>query len=195
MGVRPARGVAAPSVVLGLVRERALEEAPVADEQPADVERLEEPLVRIDRQGVGAFERGHASREPLGEPGSAGIGGVDVQPEALALGEVGKVGDRVDRAGVRRAGGTDDRERDAARGPVGRDRLRDRSGLEPEPLVGRDAHERVGREARDRQRPRDREVRLVRDVHPRAVELATARRPIEPAELAQPRVACDEQRP
>ena len=46
-----------------------------------------------------------------GEAGGRAVGAVDVEPQALALGEVGEVGERIDRAGARRARRPDDRER------------------------------------------------------------------------------------
>ena len=142
--------------------------------------------------GVGPLQRRHAISEPRGEPSRATVGGIDVEPEALRLREVGEVLERVDRARVRRPGRSDDRERCSTGRAIGVDRGRDRLGLEPESFVGRDAHERVGREAGDRQGPRDREVRLVGDVDPRAIQVAPAWRPIQAAQLGQPDVACDE---
>jgi hypothetical protein len=155
------RRIAAAAVILGSVRERALEDGAVPHEQTADVERLEEPLVRIDRERVRALEGRHERGESRGQPRRAAVRRVDVEPDAFGLGEVGEVAERVDRSRVRRAGGADDGEGRPARRAVGRDGHRDGLGLEAEAFVGRDPHERVGREARDREGPRGREVRLV----------------------------------
>ena len=113
-----------------------------------------------------------------------------MEPQAFAFGEVGELAGEVDAAGVRRAGDRRDRERHEAGGAVLGDRVGDRRGVEPEPLVrGHDA-ERLGREAEHVERAGDREVRLVARVHARALERARARRVVEaeqPREVDVPR--------
>ena len=90
-------------VVLGLAVERVAQVLLALHEQRADVVGLEEPLVRIDRDGVGPRQPGHAvgvaGRQAHGTP----VRGVHVEPQAFPLGHVGELVHRVDRARVRRA--------------------------------------------------------------------------------------------
>ncbi len=102
-----------------------------------------------------------------------------MEPEALALGDVGQLAGQVDRAGVRRADHGRDRERGQPGSPIRGDRFRDRIPPQPEPLVGRDEMERLRWEAELVERPGDREVGLVRRVDPGPLEPATAGRSVE----------------
>ena len=105
-------------------RERVLEQAGLADEHGADLVGLEEPLVRVEHERVGALDAGEEVR--LREAGGRAVGAVDVEPQALAVGEVGEVVERVDGAGARRAGGADDARTGSGR-PRGRGGSRRRS--------------------------------------------------------------------
>ena len=87
---------------------------------------------------VGSLPAGER-RSPVGQDRDrAGIGRVDVEPQALALGDVGDRRDRIDRGGGRRPDRGDDGDRRQARGPVGRDRGGERVGPHLEALVHRD---------------------------------------------------------
>ena len=165
--------------------------APVADQQPADVVGLEEPLVRVDGHRVRAIEVRDATGVARRQPGAAAVRRVDVEPQAVRRGDVRQLADGVDRAGVRRAGDRRDRERRQAGGQVARDGLGDGRAAQPERVVGRHDHEGVAREPEEVERPRDREVRLVAGVDAAPVELAAARRPPDPEDLAEAQVAGD----
>ena len=91
----------------------------VAHEQRATFERLEEPLVRIERHGVGALHPRERRAPPVGQDGEAAVGGVDVQPQAVLGAQVRQVVERVDGAGVRGARVGADDERAQSCGPVG----------------------------------------------------------------------------
>ena len=103
--VRLSRGIAAATVVLGPVRERALEQAPVAEEQ---ARRRRAPgrttcagsIVRESARSSAGTRAASRSRQPR----RPAVGGVDMEPSAFGLGKVGEILDRVDRPGVRRAG-------------------------------------------------------------------------------------------
>ena len=60
----------------------------VAHQGEPDVDRRLHPLVEVEREGVGALEAAHGIRLRA-QREEATDGAVDVQPEALALGEVG----------------------------------------------------------------------------------------------------------
>ena len=60
----------------------------VAHQGEPDVDRRLHPLVQVEREGVGALEAAHGIRVRA-QREEAADGAVDVQPEALALGEVG----------------------------------------------------------------------------------------------------------
>ena len=89
------------------------------------------------------------------------VGAVDVQPDAGLLADVGERADRVDGAGQRRAGGRDDRDRDAARGTIGADRLLDRLRDEAPVLVDRQRADVLGADPEDLGGALDRVVRLL----------------------------------
>ncbi len=158
----------------------------VADQQAADVVRLEEPLVRVERDRIGAIEVGHARGVAGRQSGGTSVRGVDVEPQVLGRGHVGQLADDVDRAGVGRPGHAGDRERDEARRPVGGDGGGDRRAAQPEPIVRREHDQRLGREAQQIEGASDGEMRLVGGVHPNAVEGRPTGRPAgaeQPAEV------------
>ena len=96
------------------------------------------------------------------------------------LGEIGELADEVDRAGVRRARHRREAQRHETGGAVQRDRLGGRTGVQPEALVGRNHSKRLRREPKEVQPSRDRKVRLVADVHARALEVRASRGFVEP---------------
>ena len=173
-------------VVLGRLVERAQQVLAPAHDQRADVVGLEEPLVRVDRDAVGALQSGNAVRVALAQARGAAVGGIDVQPHGLALGDVGQAHGVVDRAGVRGARDGRDRERGQSRRAVSSIASATGAGLQPEPLVAVDHHAACPRgtpghpSARD-----DREVGLVAGVHAHALQVGCrAARPAVPRSLA-----------
>ena len=118
-------GPVARDVVL-LVRERPVEVVVPADEHDAARLGQEEPLVRVERDRVGAVDAGEeVSRGRRGRRGDP-VRAVDVQPDAPRLADVREGVDQVDGAGERRPGGRDHGDGRDARCPVGVDRLGDR---------------------------------------------------------------------
>ena len=153
-------------------RERALEQPGLADEDGADLVRLEEPLVRVEHERVGALDAGEEIR--LDEPGGRAVRAVDVEPQVLAVAQVGEIVERIDGAGAGRAGRADDAERRQPDLAVDVQRGVDRGGLEPVVGVGaQDAQ--VGRvEAEHAPRLQDRAVRVLGDVPGGLVTLVAA---------------------
>ena len=82
--------------------ERSLERGSVPDHQAPDLERHREPLVRIERHGVGQLEPGQRRAAALGQRGERAVRAVDVEPQAAFPADRGDRGQVVDRAGVRR---------------------------------------------------------------------------------------------
>ena len=77
-----ARGRLTAAVVLGAVVVHVEQVVAAADEQPADVVGLEEPLVRVDRDAVGPVQAGHPRSVARRQERPAAVGRVDVEPEA-----------------------------------------------------------------------------------------------------------------
>ncbi len=93
-----------------------------------------------------------------------------MQPQALGRGDVGELGDEIDRAGVRRACDGRDRERHEACRSVAGDGLGYGRGVEPEARIRWQDDEGLGREAELVERAGDREVGLVARVDTGALE-------------------------
>ena len=87
----------------------------------AEVDRREEPLVRVDHERVGAFCACQQVPMRRQQPGHATVRGVHVQPEAFALADVGDGRHRID-AGRRRRADRWRRRRSEARRPTDRPR-------------------------------------------------------------------------
>ncbi len=132
------RGLAAAVVLRRPAAEDLPEVLAAADQQPADVVRLEEPLVRVHGDRIGALQVRDPPRVTGGQPRRAAVGRVDVEPQVLGRGDVGQLPGGVDRPGVGRADDAGDRERRQSGGPISCDRLGDGRAAQPEPLVGRD---------------------------------------------------------
>ena len=133
--------------VIGVDRERLLEAATVAHEHAAALDRLVKPLVWIKRHRIGALDAGQRLATPLGQRGEPTVGGIDMEPQTLVAAEVGEGVQRIDGAGVRRAGvGRDDQGVPAGLG-VGIDRAGQR--IEPDPMgvIRRQHAQLVGTEA------------------------------------------------
>ena len=123
--------------VVLLVGERAVQVLAPADEDDAAGLRQVQPLVRVERHGVGPLEPGEERPGRRRRRRGDAVRAVDVEPDAALLADVGESVDRVDGARQRRPGGRDHRNgRDAGR-DVGVDRLRDRLGAQPALLVER----------------------------------------------------------
>ena len=75
--------------VLGRQRERLAEHIHPPAIEHAQVERREQPLVRVDHDRVGLLRRRAGSIRPGHHRGDAGISGVDVQPDVLARADRG----------------------------------------------------------------------------------------------------------
>jgi hypothetical protein len=142
-----------------LERERALEQRRLAHQQAADLVGLEQPLVRVEHQRVGALQPGQQRAGGRPQRGRRAVGAVHVQPQVLLGADVGQRVERVDRARARGAGRGHDAHRPAPRRAVGRDRRPHRPGIQPEPGIGLQHPELL--EAEHAQRPRHGGVRLV----------------------------------
>ena len=98
-GAGVGRGVAQ---VLRQDRQGAGEGGPVGDPEERRVEAGEQPLVRVGGVAVGPLDAG-LQRPQFGDDGAdAGVGGVDVQPDAVLLADRAELGERVDRGRRRR---------------------------------------------------------------------------------------------
>ena len=147
--------------VVGRDLERAPQQVPLAHQQRAALDRLVEPLVRIERDRVGRLDPAQRRTSALGQRREAAVGGVDVQPHAVLAADLGELAQRIDRAGVGRARGDAREQRRAAGRDVGLDRARERRRRQPQVLpAGQDA-QLVGPEAEQPRRAGDRRVRLV----------------------------------
>ena len=150
---------------------------------PAGVEHRqvhghEHPLVRVDDDGVGALPAGEQVPQ-LGQHGRrAAVRRVHVQPEPLAVADVGDGGDRVDAGRGGRAHGGDHRERRHAGGTVFRDRGCKRFGPHRELLIGLDRAAAVLADAEHDAGLLDRRMRLLRgvDAQPRLADQAAPAR-------------------
>ena len=108
--------------VVGQHLERGPQRPPVAHEHAAALERLVEPLVRVERDRVRKLDPGQQGA--ICEGREAAVGPVHVQPHAALAAGLGKLGQRVDRARVGRPGVRGQEERRAAGRDVGTHRRR-----------------------------------------------------------------------
>ena len=120
-------GTLVRNVVL-LVRQSAVEVRVAANEHDATGLREIQPLVGVERHGVGALE----TREQMSGGGCRGsrqpVGPVHVEPDTARLADVGQRVDPVDGAGERRSRGRHHRDRRDARPAVAVDHRRDGFG-------------------------------------------------------------------
>ncbi len=148
--------------IVGVDLERAAQRAAVADEQAAALVRLVEPLVRVERDRVGAARARRAAR------GRARVRTANPPYAASTCSQTF----RSRQSGASSASGSTapvlvappfatTKEREPARSLVGRDRRRERRGLEPQVVVDRQHAHLVRPEAEDARRSADRRVRLV----------------------------------
>ena len=94
--------------------ERVAERLGLPEQQQRGVERREHPLVRVDHDRVGALPAGEQAAVLGGERHRAAVGGVDVQPEPLALADLRDRVGGIDARRRRRAQRRDDAERPPA---------------------------------------------------------------------------------
>ena len=77
--------------------EGVAEHGRVADQEAAQLVWLEQPLVRIEGDGVGAPQARQAGAAALGDDGRRAVRAVDVEPEAFAGADVGQRNERITR--------------------------------------------------------------------------------------------------
>src|SRR3954468_21686728 len=95
-------------------RERLLEHVGSGREERRAIKRGEEPLVRIDDEGIGVIDAIEDVSHLRHDRGNAAIGTVDMDPDRLATTDLGNGGDWIDARGARRADGGDAGERQEA---------------------------------------------------------------------------------
>jgi hypothetical protein len=150
--------------IVGRDGERALEPVGLANEQGAALDRLEEPLVRVERHRVGPVDARKRAPAALGENGEPAVRGVDVEPHVGLAAQVGELAQRVDGARVGRAGVRAHGERGEPAPAIGVDRGGERRERQPESRVdGKHAHS-LGAKPEHACGPRHRRVTLARHV-------------------------------
>src|SRR5207248_5971726 len=122
------------------------------------VEWLIEPLVRVERDRVGARHPGEL--RGLCESRGGAVGAVDVEPKVVRTSDVCECGQRINRAAHDGPGGTDQRD-SAPPGPaIARDRALERIEIDAHVFVdGNEAQVRASK-AEHRDGPRDRHMYL-----------------------------------
>ena len=155
--------------VVAAVREGVAGRLRVAIQQTAAIDRLIQPFVRVERQGIGQRQ----SMELLGrsQGGQPSVGAIDVQPQTLAPGEVGDLRQGIDRAGDDAAGAGHDGDRRVSSFAVGGNSGLERIRPHPECVVDRDQAQIVAADAKHRDGLRNGHVHLfgsIDDAGPRA---------------------------
>ncbi len=147
--------------------ERVAQVVAAAHQRAARVDRDAQPLVRVERERVGALHAAVARRERRVEHPEGAVGAVHVEPEPLRGRHAGERLERVDQPRVDGAGRADQQRRERPRGPVGGDRGAQRGRVE---LAAGERHgpHRGAAEAEQLERALDAAVRLVRDVREQA---------------------------
>jgi len=131
----------------------------------AEVEAGAHPLVRVEDERVGAFDAVPHPAELGAHHRGSGEGGVDVQPQCVALGDLRQAAERVERRGRRGADRRHEGARPAPRGEVGGDRLLERVWAQGVLVVRLDQPQVLGAEPRQQGALLHGRVRLVRRVH------------------------------
>ena len=151
----------------------------VANQQRTGAVRQEHPLVRIERQRVGARQPAQRLVQLVAEIEERAVRAVDVMPQPFGIADVGDRIQGIDRAGVRRPRARDDGEGREAGAPIGGDRLGQQIDAHPETVVRRDRPHAIGHHAGELRRLQHRMVRLVRGIEHAApnlgAEMALAR--------------------
>lgn len=96
----------------------------------------------VQREGVGALHPRVARRLLRREDPERAVRAIDVQPQALALADIGDLGERIDGARAGGARARRDAERQIAGPPVGGDRFGERADVHPECIVDADRADR-----------------------------------------------------
>ena len=96
----------------------------VPHQQGRTLDRLEQPFVAVDHHRIGPLDAGQLTPPLLAQQGSTTVGRVHMQPQAMAVGQIGQLGQRIDGAGVGRAGADGQAEGLQPRRQIGLDQLR-----------------------------------------------------------------------
>ena len=139
--------------------ERLAQVVGAAHQRAAGVDRDAEPLVRVERQRVGALHAPVARGQRRVEHAEGAIGAIDVEPEPLGGGDFGERVERVDRAGVHGSRRAHEQSRRRAGRAVGGDRAAQRVRVET-PAGQRHRPDAVAPEPEQLERARHAAVRL-----------------------------------
>ena len=118
--------------------EGVAERLPILHQQAAGLVGLEEPLVGIKPDRVGALDTAQELPAPLGHDREPAVGGIDVEPQVFGFAEVRQFLKRVDRAGAGGTGIGADGDGGQAGGAVVGDGPGEGLHVEPEAAVARD---------------------------------------------------------
>ena len=146
---------------------------PVARRAPAArrCRRERTALVGVEGDRVGALDPREQPASLLAQPERPAVRGVDVEPQAVPVHDVGDRCHRVDGAGVGGAGRGHHQERLQAGLAVGLDQPAERVGVHAEPVVGGHQPDPRQRDAGQVARLGARGMRLRGDVHDAAAEV------------------------
>ncbi len=147
--------------VAGVDLERAPQAVSVAHQQGAHLDRLVQPLVRVERDRVGQLHAGQRRAPSLRQAGEGAVGAVHVQPGVVLAADPRQLGERVDRTHRRAARVGDDQQRAPAGGQVGADRALQRVRAHAPDVVAQDHPHLVGAEPQHARGAGQRRVRLV----------------------------------
>ena len=100
-GGKPAR---LPAQIGGRCREARAVALPVAHQEIARVIGHLAPFVEIEGDGIRPLDAAEQRRQIRRHQGQRAIGRIDVEPDPLALGEIGNSGEIVHRTDIHRAG-------------------------------------------------------------------------------------------
>ena len=163
-----AGGAGLVAEVLGGDGEGGVEGGAVAGPEERAIEVGQQPLVRVEVEGVGAFDALDHGAELGADHGGAGVGGVDVQPDGAGRRVIGgalrEAVDGIDGAGAGGADGGADKEGAQASGEVVADLDAQGLGVHGEGGVARDEADVAPADARDHGGLDDGGVRLGRGV-------------------------------
>ena len=163
--------------VVGRQRERGANRVHAARVERAQIERGEEPLVRVDDDRVRAPAVVHDPGGLRDQGGGAGVRGVDVQPDPLGRAHVGDLRHRIHAGHGGRADRGDDRQRRPAGRAVGRHGRAQRVGPHAEPVVDGDPLQGALPEPQRHHGLVDRRVRMLGQVDPARRQLGASRQP------------------
>ena len=153
-------------------RECVLERAYILHQKAARLVRLEEPFVRIQPDGIGAFDPAQELLAALGHHREAAVRGVDVQPDALRLAVVRHGFERIDGPRAARSGVGTHRDGIESRGPVLCHGARERIHVQAEASVVHNQANALRPNADDPGRADESAMALVAHVHGGALGVA-----------------------